>query len=179
MSFIKRKQKERGEGGGDKKENNASTTLVRWSRWSVGEAKNRISGDIKRCLGTAVSGTSNQVTSYLGARPPDAFTRHFVSLRSPPTRFFLTAIRVFKSVSRVPIITSGLLFCPPLRDDRLPTKIVLTITSGSKSGILSSHLMIMYAPLCARRDLPLLRFLFKNMIFAQFKLSFILTDARA
>lgn len=86
------------------------------------QAKKRISGDVKRCLDTAVSGTLIQVTSYPGARPPDAFTGvsfRFVPL--PHHSFFCASSRTYREFSSS-LEASFSFFCSPLRDDRLPTK---------------------------------------------------------
>lgn len=110
------------------------------------QAKNRISGDVKRCLDTAVSGTLIQVTSYPGARPSDAFTSasfRFVPL--PRHSFLRLRERIASSHHhwRPSFFTCLLMMIGYQRNH------AFTITSGSKKGILTSHLMIMYASLRA------------------------------
>lgn len=110
------------------------------------QAKNRISGDVKRCLDTAVSGTLIQVTSYPGARPPDAFTG--VSFRFAPLprhSFLRLRERIASSHHHWrPSFFARLFVMIGYQRNH-----VFTITSGSKNGISTSHLMIMYASLRA------------------------------
>jgi len=97
--------------------------------------KNRISGDVKRCPGTlAVSGTSIQVTSYPGARPPGAFTG--VPFRFPSHAILSCRRSLPRLSSRERIASShhqeagGLLFA---RDDRLPAKSRGNIRIGERN----------------------------------------------